>query len=70
MGRRLDEAFLRGGQVGVRSLRFGSERQRDGLAPGRRLGAVDRAARVGRKAAATLAPGPQLKGELPLRKCK
>ena len=25
MGRRLDEAFRRGGQAGVRSLRFGSE---------------------------------------------
>ena len=43
MGRKLDEAFRRGGQGRVRSLRLRGRAQRDGLGPGRRLGVVDRA---------------------------
>ena len=50
MGRKLDEAFRRGGAERVRSLRFGAAPSDFGLALGRRLDAVDRAGRVGRSA--------------------
>ena len=43
MGRKLDEAFRRGGQERVHSLRFGDAPSGDGLGPRRRLGAIDRA---------------------------
>ena len=66
MGRRLDQAFRRGGQGRVRSLRFGARTERDGLGPGRRLGAVDRAGGVGRARTPLGRPqGSQLKGEFP-----
>jgi hypothetical protein len=42
MGRRLDQAFRRGGQGGVRSLRFGSEPSETDWVRGT-AGAVDRA---------------------------
>ena len=46
MGRKLDEAFRRGGSDRVRSLRFGGSPSRSDWLQRRRLGAVDRAGRV------------------------
>jgi hypothetical protein len=40
MGRKLDEAFRRGGSQRVRSLRFGGVPSRSDWASGRRLGAL------------------------------
>ena len=46
MGRRLDEAYARGGSERVRSLRFGRRAEPIRLASRRRLGAIDGAGRV------------------------
>ena len=70
MGGRLDVAFRRGGQERVRSLRFGRAPSDYGLGPGRRLGAVDRAARVGLLPSAQGGLRMQLQGERRARKCK